>query len=643
MLVAALPNYAGGPLVPPAKDALGFVAALHARVLAAVLPLWSHPVACHAPPGVLTSLIRVLQTCAQGPGHASLILRYSQAGRAPAPRPVPQPDPALVQQIVEMGFAQARAEEALRRVGANSVELAMEWLILHPEEHQQPAQAADGETPMAAATAASAGSTPASQAALATAAGEAEEEELTRALLASLSMVGMSPSTVAHQQAAQQQLLLESAPQLPLAAPGANRATDAAELSEEQHLLPSATAAAPPTTLAETSTSATAAMTCPTAPPTQAGTAQAGGATAEAAGIPEPAQLVDGAVRLAAAVPVTAFSIAELLATIAQRGSDDRRSVVACLLDGCLPRASGAAAAKSGALLQAAGTELICARLLLLLLQKDGPSRVVAADQGLPGRALAALEGWQQHYASLVQAWQAEGQQQQDAAMLEVPVLVEALLLLLDAMATTTPASGSGSGSSRGRQGAQGQAARHVGQVAPSAPGNSAAAPAAPSASAEAALDTAAAAPAATAHPQHPDADVAMQEATAGSTSAAAGGSGSDTCPATDWATGVERVKLPAELGALPGLAAALNGWWPCGALNEQQQAAATSLCVALLQQLHDHASTWEHSDRSMFDADCGLPSPAALTHALLQLLGHLTKRYANAQQVLGVFYGSRS
>ncbi|GLJ50251.1 hypothetical protein SUGI_1069820 [Cryptomeria japonica] len=39
--------------------------------------------------------------------------------------------------IVEMVFSRSRAEEALRHVRSNRVELAMEWLINHPEEASQ--------------------------------------------------------------------------------------------------------------------------------------------------------------------------------------------------------------------------------------------------------------------------------------------------------------------------------------------------------------------------------------------------------------------------------------------------------------------------------------------------------------------------
>lgn len=47
-----------------------------------------------------------------------------------------------------MGFSQARAEDALRRVGTNRLDVAMEWLISHPEE---PAAAAGAAAAAAAA------------------------------------------------------------------------------------------------------------------------------------------------------------------------------------------------------------------------------------------------------------------------------------------------------------------------------------------------------------------------------------------------------------------------------------------------------------------------------------------------------------
>jgi hypothetical protein len=65
LLVAALPNYAGQPLVPPARDPTAFAQQLQSDILSAVLPLWGHPRAGKLPPGVLQSLLSVLNVCAQ--------------------------------------------------------------------------------------------------------------------------------------------------------------------------------------------------------------------------------------------------------------------------------------------------------------------------------------------------------------------------------------------------------------------------------------------------------------------------------------------------------------------------------------------------------------------------------------------------
>ncbi|KAK9866343.1 hypothetical protein WJX84_006185 [Apatococcus fuscideae] len=124
LLVAPVP---GAPPIPegqPAPTAQAFVKQLQSSVLAAVMPIWGH---------------YLLPTCC-GP-MCNMV------------------------QITEMGFSQPRAEEALRRVGHNSVELAMEWLIAHPEDPAAAGGAAD------AAAAASA---------------EGDEAQLAQALAASL-------------------------------------------------------------------------------------------------------------------------------------------------------------------------------------------------------------------------------------------------------------------------------------------------------------------------------------------------------------------------------------------------------------------------------------------------------------------------
>ena len=80
-------------------------------ISAAVMPLWANPGLASMLPEVAQRIISILTKCIKGIDKNGA----SPLGRA-AVRPVVQPDPAIVQQIVEMGFSSARAEFALRRV-----------------------------------------------------------------------------------------------------------------------------------------------------------------------------------------------------------------------------------------------------------------------------------------------------------------------------------------------------------------------------------------------------------------------------------------------------------------------------------------------------------------------------------------------
>lgn len=591
MLLAALPNYAGQPLVPPPKDPLNFVQQLHSHILSAVLPLWNHPKAADAPSGVLTSIVRVLMTCFQGPGPASIILRYSQQGRPAVARVQAQPDPQMVQQIMEMGFTQARAEEALRRVGANSVELAMEWLISQPDDA--------AATPGAATAGANAEGAGVSSAAPTV----SEEEELTRALLASLSVVGMSPDAVAQQ--SQQQLLAEQA------ASGG----DAAE-------------AAP----ADNEEIATTPQTTPR-PVVQPGAPVLGAAAAAAAIVgsavdlpstvpdtPAPTQLLEGALRLIAASPSTGFLIADLLLTIAQRDEGkDRGALLDQLLADCLPAAAEKVEVLDEA--QVSRADIVPpTRLLLLLLHKDIASRKVAAGKGLVDRCLQALEAWQSQYSSHVQAFESSSNQQDKQLLkqLQVPVWVEAFLLLLDMMATTPVQ----------RDSTAGRATRATRTVTASAAGH-----APVEASAAQAEATVTAAPPAATQANEEDMQTADQHSISAPASSDVAASGSQP-PPTQTATVSCNIRLPPELSQLSGLSEVLRNWTPCGALNDNQQRRACAVALTLLQQLHRFADKWDQPSASMFELDASLPNPGSVTTAVLQLLSHLTRCHSNAQQV---------
>lgn len=80
------------------------------------MPLWANPDLAGMLPDVAQRIISILTKCTKGidkSGAASL-------SRASV-RTIVQPDPAIVQQIVEMGFSSTRAEYALRRVSSWSV------------------------------------------------------------------------------------------------------------------------------------------------------------------------------------------------------------------------------------------------------------------------------------------------------------------------------------------------------------------------------------------------------------------------------------------------------------------------------------------------------------------------------------------
>ena len=79
------------------------------------MPLWADADLAAMSPEVAQRIISILTKCTKGIDKAGT----SGLGRS-AVRPLVQPDPTIVQQIVEIGFPAARAEQALRRVGLSS-------------------------------------------------------------------------------------------------------------------------------------------------------------------------------------------------------------------------------------------------------------------------------------------------------------------------------------------------------------------------------------------------------------------------------------------------------------------------------------------------------------------------------------------
>lgn len=85
---------------------------MQATVTKAVLPLWSFHSLPYLPFRITRQVINILTDCTTGTAAAAAVLNRASA----VIRPTAQADPAMVQNIVDMGFSRARVEETLRRV-----------------------------------------------------------------------------------------------------------------------------------------------------------------------------------------------------------------------------------------------------------------------------------------------------------------------------------------------------------------------------------------------------------------------------------------------------------------------------------------------------------------------------------------------
>ncbi|KAH7567631.1 hypothetical protein JRO89_XS07G0108400 [Xanthoceras sorbifolium] len=117
--------------IPFPRDAETFVKVLQSMVLKAVLPVWTHPQFTECSYDFITTIISIIRHIYSGVEVKNV--NNNSSARITGP----PPNETTISTIVEMGFSRSRAEEALRQVGSNSVELAMEWLFSHPEEAQE--------------------------------------------------------------------------------------------------------------------------------------------------------------------------------------------------------------------------------------------------------------------------------------------------------------------------------------------------------------------------------------------------------------------------------------------------------------------------------------------------------------------------
>ncbi|KAI9201569.1 hypothetical protein LWI28_025432 [Acer negundo] len=117
--------------IPFPRDAETFVKVLQSMVLKAVLPVWTHPQFTECSYDFITTIVSIIRHIYSGVEVKNV--NNNSSARITGP----PPNETTITTIVEMGFSRSRAEEALRQVGSNSVELAMEWLFSHPEEAQE--------------------------------------------------------------------------------------------------------------------------------------------------------------------------------------------------------------------------------------------------------------------------------------------------------------------------------------------------------------------------------------------------------------------------------------------------------------------------------------------------------------------------
>lgn len=113
------------------QDAERFMKLLQSKVLKTVLPIWAHSQFPECNIELISSVTSIMRHVCTGVEVKNTVGNGS--GRLAGP----PPDENAISLIVEMGFSRARAEEALRQVGTNSVEIATDWLFSHPEEPQE--------------------------------------------------------------------------------------------------------------------------------------------------------------------------------------------------------------------------------------------------------------------------------------------------------------------------------------------------------------------------------------------------------------------------------------------------------------------------------------------------------------------------
>ncbi|KAK1393002.1 E3 ubiquitin-protein ligase UPL1 [Heracleum sosnowskyi] len=116
--------------IPFPRDAETLVKVLQSATLKVLLPVWTHHQFSDCNHDFIATVVSIIRHIYSG-------VEVKNVSNAVSRSSGPPPSETTISTIVEMGFSRPRAEEALRQVGLNSVELAMEWLFSHPEEVQE--------------------------------------------------------------------------------------------------------------------------------------------------------------------------------------------------------------------------------------------------------------------------------------------------------------------------------------------------------------------------------------------------------------------------------------------------------------------------------------------------------------------------
>lgn len=130
-LVQPVPN---GSISLP-KDSGNFAKVLQSQVLKVVRPVWNHPLFPQCSVEFITSVCSIMKHVYSGIDDK--VVKATGGSNLSTQAVGPPLDDSAIAMIVEMGFSRARAEEALRNVHSNRVELAMDWLFTHAEEPLQ--------------------------------------------------------------------------------------------------------------------------------------------------------------------------------------------------------------------------------------------------------------------------------------------------------------------------------------------------------------------------------------------------------------------------------------------------------------------------------------------------------------------------